>query len=101
MSSCRLCARWSWPPNTSPGALLYRYDARIELYFHPIFREPIMAFGKVTNSVEQSRDEGFRIETELIEMPEMTGQGLARLALLTQRHQQARCSVLTVGRREA
>jgi hypothetical protein len=74
---------------------------RIELYFHPIFREPIMAFGKVTNSVEQSRDEGFRIETELIEMPEMTGQGLARLALLTQRHQQARCSVPTVGRREA
>jgi hypothetical protein len=34
-------------------------------------------------------------------MPEMTGQGLARLALLTQRHQQARCSVPTVGRREA
>jgi hypothetical protein len=74
---------------------------RLELYFHPIFREPIVSFGKVTNSVEPSRDGGFRIEMELIEMLEMTGQGLARLALLTQRHQQARYPVPTVGRREA
>jgi hypothetical protein len=74
---------------------------RIELYFHPMFREPIIAFGKVTGSVEQSRDEGFRIEMELIEMPEMIGQGLARLALLTQRHQQARYPGRTAGGREA
>jgi hypothetical protein len=74
---------------------------RIELYFHPIFREPIVAFGKVTGSVEQARAEGFRIEMELIEMPEAIGQGLARLALLTQRHQQARYPVRTAGRREA
>jgi len=81
---------------------LHRGDwFRIELYFHPIFREPIVAFGKVTGSVEQSREEGFRIEVELIEMAEMTGQGLTRLALLTQRHQQARCPIRTVGAREA
>jgi hypothetical protein len=74
---------------------------RIELYFHPIFREPIVAFGEVTGSVEQTRDEGFRIEMELIEVPEIIGQGLARLALLTQRHQQARYPVRTVGRTQA
>lgn len=85
----------------SPIALERGDWFRIELYFHLNFREPIVAFGEVTGSVEQSRAEGFRIEMELIEMLEMTGQGLARLALLTQRHQQARCSVPTAGRRDA
>jgi hypothetical protein len=81
------------------AASLEREDwFRIELYFHAIFREPIVAFGKVT-AVEQIR-EGFRIEMELIEMLETTGQGLARLALLTQRHQQARYPVPTVDRRQ-
>jgi hypothetical protein len=85
----------------SPLPLQHGDWFRLELYFHPIFREPIVSFGKATNCVKQSRDEGFRIEMELIEMLEMTGQGLARLALLTQRHQQARCSVPTAGRRDA
>jgi hypothetical protein len=88
----------AWRSATS----LEREDwARIDLYFHPMFREPFVAFGKVTGSVEQSRDQGVRIEMELTEMPEMIGQGLARLALLTQRHQQARYPGRTVGGREA
>jgi hypothetical protein len=74
---------------------------RIELYFDPLFREPVVAFGEVTHSVEQSRDKGFRIEIELIEMPERIDQALVRLALLTQRHQQARQLAGTFGRREA
>jgi hypothetical protein len=87
---------WRSPMPLQPGDWY-----RLELYFNPIFREPITAFGKVTNSVEQSRDDGFRIEMELIDLPEMTGQGLVRLALLTQRHQQARYPVRAVDRREA
>lgn len=87
---------WRSPMPLQPGDWY-----RIELYFHPIFREPITAFGKVTNSVEQSRDEGFRIEMQLIDMSEITGQGLVRLALLTQRHQQARYPARGVDRREA
>jgi len=73
---------------------------RIELYFSPTFREPIVVFGKVTSCVEQSQDEDCRIEVDLLEIPEGTGESLARLALLTQRHQRARHPVRTAARRE-
>jgi hypothetical protein len=74
---------------------------RFELYFHPTFREPIVAFGNVTSAVQHNRDEGFCVEAELIEMPDKTSQGLERLALLTQRRQQTRQPARIPGGRAA
>jgi hypothetical protein len=63
---------------------------RLGLYFHPIFHEPITLLAAVTNCVDQDRDEGCRVEGELVEMFDSTRERLARVALLTQRQQQSR-----------
>ena len=73
---------------------------RIELYFHPIFREPVTLFAEVTSCVEQGRGEGCRIAADLIEMSESTAEKLARLALLTQRRQRGRQSVRIAAKSE-
>jgi hypothetical protein len=62
----------------------------IKLYFHPIFREPIVFFGKVTGCAGNPGNGGLWVEAELAEMSESTGEGIARLALLTQRRQRGR-----------
>jgi hypothetical protein len=90
-------AQIAWQTRTPPhgGGWL-----RIELYFSPTFREPIVVFGKVTSCIEQGQDEACRIEADLLEIPGGIGENLARLALLTQRHQRARHPVRPVARRE-
>lgn len=64
--------------------------ARISLYFHPTFREPVYLFAKVTDCIKQTREKGWRVEASLSEMLGHTGERLARLALLTCRRQQTR-----------
>jgi hypothetical protein len=64
--------------------------ARISLYFHPTFRESVVLFAKVTDCVEQSSDNGWRVEASPIETLGDKGERLARLAFLTRRRQQAR-----------
>jgi hypothetical protein len=72
---------------------------RVELYFHPKFREPIVVFAQVSGCVEHSPGEGCRIEADLVRMSEGTVESLARLAFLTQRHQQAQAHVRTTAGR--
>ena len=63
---------------------------RIELYFDPTFREPVVLIAAVTSCVGEDRDEGWRIVADPVEMPESIAERLARLALVTQRHQRVR-----------
>jgi hypothetical protein len=86
---------WRSPQSWQRGDWL-----RIELYFHPTFREPVTLFAEVTSCVEQGRGEGCRIAADLIATSESTGEKLARLALLTQRHQRARQPVRTAAKSE-
>ena len=64
--------------------------ARISLYFHPTFRESVVLFAKATDCVEQSSNNDWRVEANLIETLGDKGERLARLAFLTRRRQQAR-----------
>lgn len=74
---------------------------RIELYFDPIFREPVVVFGRVTTCTEQGPSEVYRIQTDLAEMSQSSGESIARLAFLTHRHQQAQHPLRSSMRREA
>ena len=74
---------------------------RIELYFDPTFREPVVVFGRVTTCTEQGPGEGCRIQTDLVEMSQSSGESVARLAFLTHRHQQAQHPIRSSIRREA
>jgi hypothetical protein len=60
---------------------------RVELYFHPTFREPVVLLAQVSNCVVQAPQEGYRIEAELVRMSEETCENLARLSFLTHRQQ--------------
>lgn len=62
---------------------------RIELYFHPVFREPVTLFAIVTGSADRDWRGCCWIKADLNEMPENVCDRLARLALLTQRQQRA------------
>lgn len=74
---------------------------RIELYFHQTFREPVVLIGEVTSCVDQDREGGWCIIADLIQMPESIAERLARLALLTQRHQRVRPAARTAPKSEA
>jgi hypothetical protein len=63
---------------------------RLELFFHPVFREPICLLAEVTVCSEQHCDGAGRTEGELAPMPPGTAESLGRLAYLTQRQQQSR-----------
>ena len=63
---------------------------RIELYFDLTFREPVVLIAAVTSCVGEGRDDGWRIVADPVEMPEGIAERLARLALVTQRHQRVR-----------
>ena len=63
--------------------------ARMSLYFHPTFREPICLFGRVTECVEQSHDNRWRVAASLSKTLGNSAESLARLALLTRRRQQS------------
>jgi hypothetical protein len=62
---------------------------RIDLYFHPVFREPVTLFAEVTGCAVPDRRGCCRVAAALSEIPQNVGDSLARLALLTQRHQRA------------
>ena len=66
---------------------------RIRLYFHSTFREAVVLMAEVSSCAELAGGEGCRILGNLVDMPEGTADRLARLALLTQRQQQARPTV--------
>jgi len=68
---------------------------RIELYFDPNFREPVVLIAAVTSCVGEDRDGGWRIVADPVGMPESIAERLARLALVTQRHQRARQTAWT------
>jgi hypothetical protein len=74
---------------------------RIQLYFHSTFREPVVLIAGVSSCVELAGGEGYRIVANLADMPENTADRLARLALLTQRHQRVRPTVRTTRTSEA
>jgi len=72
----------------------------IRLYFDPTFREPVVLFGKVTSCADDPRNDARRLEAELIEMSESTGESITRLALLTQRRQRGQRPVQAAARRK-
>ena len=74
---------------------------RIELYFDPTFREPVVLIAAVTNCVGQEREGGSYITADLAEMPQSTFEKLARLALVTQRHQHVRQTARTAPKGDA
>ena len=84
---------WSSLQPRRPGDWL-----RVELYFNPTFREPVIVFGKVTKCAEDNGDDGFRIQADLAETSEDIGESVARLAFLARRRQQARRSAHTGAR---
>jgi hypothetical protein len=64
---------------------------QLELYFHPIFREPVCLLVSVTGCAEWKGENGdCRVRGNLVEMLESTREQLTRLAFLTQRQQQTR-----------
>jgi hypothetical protein len=63
---------------------------RLDLYFNQVFREPVSLFAAVTDCAAQDRESGWRIDSDLCEMPDSTRERLARLAFLTRRQQQIR-----------
>jgi len=69
---------------------------RLDLYFHPIFREPVCLLVSVTGCVEWEGEKGCRVHGDLVEMLESTSEKLTRLAFLTQRQQQTRQRQRTV-----
>lgn len=65
---------------------------RIELYFHPSFRAPIVVFGLVRRCAEQGGEGGWRVEADLAEVSDGAADNLARLSFVTQRHQRGQPS---------
>ena len=63
---------------------------RLELFFHPVFREPVSLLTEVAECGDERHRGTSRIAGELAPMPPDTVESLARLAFLTQRQQQSR-----------
>ena len=63
---------------------------RLELFFHPVFREPVSLLTEVAECGDERHHGTSRIEGELAPMSPDTVDSLARLAFLTQRQQQSR-----------
>jgi len=82
LSSTRIA--WHSSHLLQPGDWL-----RIKLYFHPLFREPVVLFGNVTVRADEGETSGCHVQAELSEQPEFLAENIARLALLTQRRQRA------------
>ena len=73
----------------SQGALDPGVWLRISLFFHPIFREPVVVFGRVTSCAEDDRSARWRLQADLAEMPNDIRDNILRLAFLTLRRQWA------------
>jgi hypothetical protein len=71
---------------------------QIRIFFHPTFREPVVLFARTETTSELDKDASCRIEATLAPLPEPVRDGLARLAVLTQRQQQSRPLAATMKR---
>jgi len=87
---------WFSPGAWDPGDWL-----RISLFFHRIFREPVVVFGKVTDCAEDGRSARWRLQADLAEMPNDIRDNILRLAFLTLRRQWAQRPVHPALRGEA
>ena len=63
---------------------------RLELFFHPVFREPVSLLTEVAECDDERHHATSRIAGEVAPMAPDTVENLARLAFLTQRQQQSR-----------
>ncbi|MGH7092502.1 MAG: hypothetical protein ACREFB_03070 [Stellaceae bacterium] len=71
----------------SPAALPIDGWVRCKLYFHPVFLEPVVLYGRVAFCGPADPRTGCEVQADLDEMPPATGEALVRLAFLTQRRQ--------------
>lgn len=74
---------WQSPRRLRPDDWL-----RIKVYFDPVFREPIVRFGRVESAVDDDAG-GCSIQAELSDIPAEAEEAFARLAFLAQRRQLA------------
>jgi hypothetical protein len=74
---------WLAPQPSDPGDWL-----RLRLYFHPLFRDPVVLYGKVASCRAEGAGE-YAIEADLAGVAEHVGNDLARLAYLAHRRQLA------------
>lgn len=74
---------WQSPQPLRPDDWL-----RIKIYFDPVFREPIVRFGRVASAVDDNAG-GCSIQAELSDIPTEAEEAFARLAFLAQRRQLA------------
>ncbi|HXE16634.1 MAG TPA: hypothetical protein VN632_05365 [Stellaceae bacterium] len=70
---------------TQPRPLAVDTWLLAKIYFHEIFREPIVLAGRVANCVPGQPDDTVRIEMDLAEMSEELGESFARLVFLEHR----------------
>lgn len=71
----------------SPEVLPIGGWVRFKLYFHPVFLEPVVLYGRVAFCGAADARAGCEVQAELDAMPAASGEALARLAFLTQRRQ--------------
>jgi len=60
---------------------------RMKLFLHPTYLEPVVLHGEVVSCSSTQADEGYRVEIDLLELPQATGDAVTRLAYLAQRRQ--------------
>lgn len=78
-------ARIGWQ---SPEVLTIDGWLRFKLYFHPVFLEPVVLYGRVAFcGPADARTGCCEVQADLDVMPPATGEALVRLAFLTQRRQ--------------
>jgi hypothetical protein len=77
----------------SPQALRPTQWLRIKIYFDATFLEPVILYGQVASCVADGVDGGCNAQAELAEIPQGTGEALARLAFLAQRRELAHRSL--------
>lgn len=79
------CTVWSSRQAWTRGDWL-----RLDLYFHPVYREPVSLFAEVAECCAQGGGAEWKIEAHPAAMPAATRERLARLVFQVQRRQQNR-----------
>jgi hypothetical protein len=77
-------ARMAW---SAPLPLPLGNWLRIRLFLHPTYLEPVVLYGEVIGCSVTEQDTGYRVEVDLLELPEATGDAVIRLAYLAQRRE--------------
>lgn len=75
---------------TQPRALAVDTWLLAKIYFHEVFREPVVLAGRIANCVAGQADDAVRIEMDLAEMSEELGESFARLVFLEHRRHAGR-----------